>query len=374
MKLAFIKKNFSIHGGAEKYMQTLMEKLKNRAEIHVIASKWIESPCIIFHKIKSISLISFLSVLSFNWNAQKKIKSLNPDCTISFERTTFQDIYRAGEGCHIEWLKLRKQIDPLWKRFTYFINPLHLALLYIEKKLFAGTKLIIANSNMVKSQIIQNYAVPEEKIKVIYNGVDLKKFSPQNKELYRTDIRKNLSIKEFSKVIIFVGTEFGRKGLGTLIKALSFVEDEHDIKLIIIGRGRVGKFRTLAKKFEVSDKVIFIGPQKDIQKFYAAADIFVLPTMYDPFSNATIEAMASGITVITTKNNGVSEIIENGEEGFVTINILDPLELAEKIKLCLNNSKTMGIKARIKAERFSIEKAEEEFLKTISDFRNNLSI
>lgn len=229
MKLVFIKKNFSIHGGAENYMKTLIGQLGNRADIHVMAKKWVETPGITFHKINPISIGSFLSTVSFNSRVCREIKRIHADRIISFERTTCQDIYRAGDGCHREWLRLREAIEPLWKRYTFMLNPLHIALLRIERKLFSETNIIIANSNMVKSQIIKHYNVPEEKIRVVYNGVDLKKFSPANAEKYRGQVRKELSIDENTVLVLFVGSGFERKGLRTLLRAISLITPHGNI-------------------------------------------------------------------------------------------------------------------------------------------------
>ncbi|MDO9289692.1 MAG: glycosyltransferase family 4 protein [Thermodesulfovibrionales bacterium] len=387
MKLIFIKKNFSVHGGAENYMKTLIAHLRDKADIHVVAKKWIESPGITFHRIDSLSLGSFLSTIAFNAGTCRKIKTLRADCVISFERTTCQDIYRAGEGCHREWLRLREMSEPFWKKYTFMINPLHIALLRIEKQLFSDTKIIIANSNMVKSQIIRHYSIPEEKIQVIYNGVDLKRFSPLNINRHRTQAREELSINKDTGLVLFVGSGFERKGLNTLLRAISLMSGSNikgnknnppsppfskggmggfeDLKLLVIGKGNIKKFQSIAKKYGINDRVLFLGPQKEIEKFYAAADIFALPTIYDPFSNATLEAMASGLPVITTKNNGVSEIIQDGEEGFAIENPLDYNMLSEKIKSALAEHESMGRKARLRAEKFPIEKAAEEFIKII---------
>jgi len=364
MKLIFIKKNFSVYGGAENYMKTLIGHLRDKADIHVIAKKWIEIPGIIFHKINPVSLGSFLSAILFNFSVCRKIKAFKFDCTISFERTTCQDIYRAGDGCHREWLRLREMVEPRWKIYTFMINPFHLALLRIEKKVFSDTKLIIANSNMVRSQIINHYNIPDKKIKVIYNGVDLKRFASMNAETYRAMVRKELLSDENTGIILFVGSGFERKGLEMLLRAISLIKTEN-IRLIVIGKGNIKKFQSIAKKYGILDRVSFRGIQKEIEKFYAAADIFVLPTIYDPFSNATLEAMASGLPVITTRNNGASELIQNGKEGFVLENPLDFNLLAEEIKLGLAYRKTMGYRARLRAEEYPIEKAADEFMKAI---------
>lgn len=359
-KLFFIKKRFSPHGGGENYMNTLISRLKNDYEITVFSSEWAPAEGVVFEKVPVSNMWSFLSAATFNENACKMVGKARSHCTISFERTTCQDIYRAGEGCHAEWLEIRSRIEPFLKRLSFTINPLHILLLDLEKRLFSDTGLIIANSKMVKDNIIKHYAVPSEKISIIYNGVDLSRFSPENKVRWRGEIRKGLAIPEDSKVLLFVGSGFKRKGLKTFIDSLSLIRLDN-VKVLVIGKGDTGEYKAAAKRYGVHDKVIFLNPQKEIERFYAAADLFVLPTLYDPFSNATLEAMAAGIPVITTGNNGASELIEDGLEGFTMDDPLDSRVLAEKIKLALDDTAIMGERARARAERFSIEKAAGEF-------------
>ena len=371
MKLAFIKKKFSIHGGAERYLQTLIGQLKKAGhEIHLFANHWTEERGVLFHKVDVLPLSSFLSVLTFNRNVKKAIERASGfDRVVSFERTTCQDIYRAGEGCHAEWLEIRSRVETVFKKMSFRINPLHRALLSIEKRLFSDTKLIIANSKMVRDQIKKHYAVPEERMAVVYNGVDAVRFTPENRR-WRGEVRRSLGIPEDSRLLLFVGSGFERKGLGTLVKALSFLKGE-DIRAVVIGKGDEGRYGILAGKCGIPDKITFLGARQDIEKFYAAADLFVLPTLYDPFSNATLEAMASGLPVITTKTNGVAELIENGREGYVLDDPLNPRELAGRIRLSVGNLKFMGERAGEKAGQFPIERAVREFTEAIQKVNNN---
>jgi UDP-glucose:(heptosyl)LPS alpha-1,3-glucosyltransferase len=134
---------------------------------------------------------------------------------------------------------------------------------------------------------------------------------------------------------------------------------------LVIGKGESDESRQTAKRLSIEDKVSFLGPQEGIERFYAAADVFVLPTLYDPFSNACLEAMASGLPVITTRNNGAAEIIEEGMEGFITSSITDPSDLARRIIPALADAEVMGLRARAKAEQFSIDRAAREFMALI---------
>jgi UDP-glucose:(heptosyl)LPS alpha-1,3-glucosyltransferase len=362
VRLAFVKKKFSIHGGAERYLQTVIQHLKKKDhEIHIFANQWQEEGGVVFHKVSIIPLGSFLSAVTFNTHVKKAIhKNSRLHCIISFERTTYQDIYRAGEGCHAEWLEIRSRIEPPHKRLSHALNPLHISLLYLERKLFFNTRLIVANSNMVKEQILKHYAIPEEKITIIYNGIDLMRFNPKNKDLWGRAVRKSCNISDDFKVVLFVGSGFERKGLKTLIDAIRIIKKE-DVKAVVVGKGNANKYKTLAERYGIADKIVFLSPQKEIEKFYGAADLFVLPTLYDPFSNATLEAMASGLPVITTRNNGAAELIDNEKEGFVLDTTSDPEEVADKIMNSLKNLEDMGNMSRKKAEAFPIEHTIQEF-------------
>jgi UDP-glucose:(heptosyl)LPS alpha-1,3-glucosyltransferase len=378
VRLSFIKKRYSLHGGAERYLQTLIECLKKSGhEIHVFANEWTAAEGVVFHRVPIMALGSMLSTITFNVNAKKAIaRGVAPDCVISFERTTCQDVYRAGDGCHREWLSLRGSVEPWWKRASFRVNPLHLTLLSIEKKLFGRTELIIANSNMVKRQIMNHYGLPAERIRVIYNGVDLSRFSPDNRMRWREQTRNGLSIPKERKVLLFVGSGFERKGLSTLFTALSVLQktkkgSSADVRLLVVGKGNEAKFLALAAASGVGDRVIFTGPQTNVERYYAAADIFVLPTLYDPFSNSTLEALASGLPAITTAQNGASEIIDEGVDGFTVSDALDVDGLAGKIGRALSDYSVMGGSARRKAEMFPIEKAVEEFTDLINAFVRN---
>ncbi len=365
-RLFFIKKRFSLHGGAENYMKTLVDQLKRDYEITILSTHWEPADGIYFNHIPSSQFTSFLSLTTFNRNVCKAVKNNPPDCTISFERTLCQDIYRAGEGCHAEWLAIRSKLEAFYKKISFKINPLHLWLLNMERRLFSGTPCIIANSNMVKANIIKHYAVPAEKIHLLYNGVNLDRFTPENRVKWRKHIRNNLALRQDADLVLFVGSGFRRKGLQVLLEAVPLIKDKK-IQVLVIGKGPVHKFKALAARCGIADRIIFMGAQKEIEKYYSAADLFVLPTLYDPFSNATLEAMASGIPVITTRNKGAAELIENGKEGFIVNDMFDAQELATHISAALSGAGHMGEAARRKALEFSIEKTASAFAKIIDN-------
>lgn len=364
MKIALIRKNYTPYGGAENYMRQVAAGLSARGhDIHILSAGDWQDTDLHIHKIRTASSPSLLSNFQFSMNIKRFLDKEDFDSVLSFERTGHGDIYRAGDGCHKEWLKKRMEYEPFYKGISFALNPHHRMLLYLEKKTFENAGIIIANSNMVKDDIIRNYSIPPEKISVIYNGVDLQRFRPADAEK-KEGAKSSIGLQGM-KVILFVGADLDRKGLPVLLKAFSAMK-EKGVRLVAAGKKPKSRHISMAKKLGIEKDVIFRGPEKDVTKLYAAADIFVLPTIYDPFSNATLEAMASGLPVITTSGNGVSELIDNGVEGYVVDSPADPDILAKKISAALSGNKDMGKNARSKSEGFPIQRAVDEIVALIS--------
>jgi UDP-glucose:(heptosyl)LPS alpha-1,3-glucosyltransferase len=364
VKIAFIRKNYRAFGGAENYLNHVAKALKAKGhDIHVFSAENWPDNTLCVHKIGSLKKPSFISQGIFAFVSRAKIKREHFDCVISFDRTLFQDIYRAGDGCHREWLSKRKRIASMFKKASFLLNPHHHVLLYLEKKCFLNSKLIIANSNMVRGDITKHYSVSHKKIKVVYNGVDLKRFRPIDK-LKKTDMKNFFGITE-GKVILYIGADAKRKGLTTLLKAYSLLP-ARGTRVVVVGC-RNASLLSLTRNLGIDEQVTFWSNEKEIEKVYLLADVFVLPTIYDPFSNATLEAMASGLPVITTSSNGASELIDNGMQGYVLDDPLDTATLSQNISAVLQNSEHMGNKARLRAEDCSLEKAVNKIMEIISD-------
>jgi UDP-glucose:(heptosyl)LPS alpha-1,3-glucosyltransferase len=361
MKIAILRKKYTFHGGAEGFSGSFIENLANAGhEMHIFAIKWQGTAAhknIHFHKVPSITFISLLRDLTFAVSSYFLLKGQRKDFDIiqTHDKTLYQDIYRAGDGCHIEWLRQRwKRTGPAGK-LSIILNPYHWLVLALERSILKGHKFrkIIAISDMVKKNIIESYSVSPADIEVIYNGVDTEKFHPGNRVKYRSAIRQEYGLTDNDFVVLFVGSGFERKGVKYLIEAVESVNQP--VNLLIVGKGPESKFKNSAKR----QKIIFCGPQKDIYKYYAAADIFVFPTTYEPFGNVHLEALASGLPVITTKNSGAAEIIKDGVQGFVVREPEDIKAIAEKIQVLVSNRdqlESMGKNARHLAEEFTFEK------------------
>ncbi len=369
MRIGIIKQSYTPYGGAETFLARFIgELLKRGHTLDVFTESWPAREGVRVHKIKSSGSRS-ARPLNFALKAEELVGEVKPDVVISLEMTR-SDIYRYGGGCHREWLEVKNEGAGALKKLATAASPFHKAMLRLEERVFTDTRLkfVAANSKMVKADILKHYDLPEEKICVIYNGVLLADFDYPERAALRGRIRAELGIADGATVILFIGSGFERKGLGPLIRALGLIADKDPaLKLLVIGRGNIARYEAVARGAGVADRVVFAGGVKGATDYYAAGDIFALPSIYEPFSNACLEAMAAGLPVVTTRRNGVSEIIEDGVNGAICSNPTDPEELADKLALFLDKEFRVraGALARAEAEKWPIEKNIESFLELI---------
>jgi UDP-glucose:(heptosyl)LPS alpha-1,3-glucosyltransferase len=266
-----------------------------------------------------------------------------------------------------------------WARMNNYNDLRHRAIMWMEGRNLKKCKRVIVMSEKIKEEIIKWHGVGSEKIRVVYSGVDTTTFSPKNRKKYRKKIREECGVEKHDVLLLFVGNPYSRKGLDYLIKALSRVYD--NFKLLILGRDlgedRIENYLSLAKSLGIADKVIYAGFKKDIHKYFAASDIFVFPTLYEPFGLVILEAMASGLAVITSNPSycGAAELIENEKEGLLLENPRNPSEIAEKINLLLKNRKLrkeISNKAKLKAKKYNWRDVARKWLNTFESIGSKL--
>jgi UDP-glucose:(heptosyl)LPS alpha-1,3-glucosyltransferase len=173
---------------------------------------------------------------------------------------------------------------------------------------------------LVRDEITWLYGFPAKEIDVIYNGVPLSEFA--NAAAQRTQSRAALGLGADEIVVLFAGSGWARKGLPYAIAAVD-ASGIPKMRLLVAGKGNQSRYR--------GQNVKFLGEVQDVPALYAAADIFLLPTIYDPFSNACLEAAAAGLPVITTGTNGFSEIIEDGRHGSIIPDASDIISLRDAL-------------------------------------------
>lgn len=363
-KIAFIRADFDPYGGAERFTAFLMEELAARGmEIHLFARTWKPEPDAkyIVHRVPAIASPSLLRQWSFVAGVKKALKRYHFDLIQSNERTLSQHVYRAGDGVHASWLALRKARSRPIKRLALTVNPFHRYMLNLEKKMFKdpGLRAIIVNSEMVRREIIAHFQVENQKIHTIYNGVDCNRFQPDNKNLLGMPLRQQEKIAPDAKIALFVGSGYERKGVRPLLATLAQVKE--NILLWVVGKDSIAPYRKLARKLDLGERVTFWGRQQDVRPFYAAADFFVLPTLYDPFPSVALEALASGLPIIVSRQCGAAEIIEPGREGFI-LDSPEDKRLTEYLQALCRKGETMAAAARRCAEIYPKERTVRETL------------
>ena len=339
MKIALVIRRFVPIGGAERACANLAKGLLARGhEVHVLSQKVQPIPGI---TPRQVPPDGFTASSGFDANCRKILDKEPFDIVHSFTRTTRQDILRLGGGIHKEFLL---RTDPTYSaigRFFRRLRPKQRHELKLEEEgLQKGT--LVAVSNRVRDETILHYDVDPKRIRVIYNGVDLEEFKPNPEARHNVRLLWDM-IEENDYVLIFSGTGFRRKGLATAVAA---IDRNPRAFLVVAGDG----------PRSMHPRVIFLGRRVDINHIYAAADALILPTLYDPFPNAALEAMACGIPAIISRVAGVSEIIDG--DSIVVDKARDVDGFAGAVRRLEDPEirKPMGEAARKKAEQFTLQR------------------
>ena len=207
---------------------------------------------------------------------------------------------------------------------------------------------------MVAEEIRSEYGVAQEKLRVVYNGVDLLKFSRENVAKFRESVRNEFLIPQDAPLVLYVGSGYQRKGVAPLLKAMAQPElRAAGAWLAVVGADKhLERYRKLAENLKVADRVVFAGAQKDVAAWYGAADVFALPTQYDPCPNAALEALACGLPTLTSPTCGVAELITSPLAGAV-VSPQDPAAMALELVRLLEASRWPDAIA-VKAARHSV--------------------
>lgn len=330
LSIVFVRRGYSPTGGAEAYLKRLARGVIEAGhDVQLVATNdWPHGEW----PFGSITHLRSKSPIEFATELERMRTQFRFDVLFSLERVWSCDVYRAGDGVHRAWLERRRKFELPLKRFVRSLSSKHQDLLRLEQSLLSGgnAKRVIAGSQMVKGEIINLYGYPADKIDIIRNGVPLKKFrfDPELRE----KSREELNLKPDQIALLFAGSGWERKGLLFAMQAAALCKNSK-MRLLVAGRGNARLYKTRRLRFWREEPVRFLGEVADMLRVYSAADIFILPTMYDPFSNACLEATACGLPVITTCSNGFSEIIENGVHGSIVDHAGDLLALRDAIRL-----------------------------------------
>ena len=306
LTICFARRGYSGSGGAESYLKRLAEGVSKSGYPPRLytTDDWPEND----QSFGRVIRLGSKSPLGFANELEKLRENSRDEVLISLERVCRCDVYRAGDGVHQAWLDRRDKYEMPWRKFARRFQGKHRELLRLEESLLQerGAERVIANSRMVKNEIVDLYNYRPDRIDVVPNGIPLEQF--RFDPLAKTQTRHELGLGTEEVAILFAGTGWERKGLRFAIDALKACENSK-LRLFVAGKGNVARYHT--------EQVSFLGEVADLRPVYAAADFFILPTIYDPFSNACLEALASGLPVITTRANGFSEVMEDRIHGSI---------------------------------------------------------
>ncbi|MCI5052899.1 MAG: glycosyltransferase family 4 protein [Simkaniaceae bacterium] len=337
----------------EKYADRLSKAFLERGyKVHFFTETPMKNTGpITYHVAKSSGIFGYQKIRSFDKSCSAFLKNNDFDIVFGLDRNSTQTHIRAGNGVHRAYMDIRQALDSSFKKLTSPINPLNRTILDIEQKSFEHPDLrkIICNSNMVKKQILSYYDVNPDKIEVIHNGVEWSEMEqdflnwPEKKWKNASD----LNLDPHTYHYLFVGNGYERKGLTILLHAMSLIR-HLDIHLSVVGKEKkLGRFIRLANSLGLGKKVTFFGEQSSLTPFYQIADSLIIPSLYDPCANVTMEALAMGLFVISSKTNGGHEIL-TPENGNVIPSMYDLEAIVEGLVNAFNTPKSFLLSKQIR--------------------------
>jgi UDP-glucose:(heptosyl)LPS alpha-1,3-glucosyltransferase len=209
----------------------------------------------------------------------------------------------------------------------------------MERQFADRGQLVLALSQMVARDYERYHQIPRERIRLVYNGVDTERFSPDHRGAHRETVRRRLGVGPDEVLFLFVGHDFRRKGLVPAMRAMGrLVRAGRPVRLAVVG-GRernIRRHEAYCRRHGLAGAVRFAGRIDDSVPYYAAGDVYVLPTFYDPCSLGVLEAVASGLPSITTRFNGAGEMLSDGRDGYVLADPADDAALAARMEELLD--------------------------------------
>lgn len=367
IRLAIVRQRYNPYGGAERFVATALAALARHnvdLSLTLLTRKWDSGE-------QSQRVIRcdppYIGRLARDWSFARCVRGVMAserfDLVQSHERIAGCDIFRAGDGVHAAWLQQRQRRQGTVARQLSALSPWHRYTLAAEREMFLDSRLraVICISELVRQDILRHYPVAPEKLHVIYNGIDLERYHPGLADEHRQAVRTRYAVPSDAPLYIYVGSGFERKGVAPLLQAFS-TSALQEARLLVVGKEkRLVAYREQAARLGLADRVIFTGGVDDVRPLYAAADAFVLPTLYEPLSNAVLEALACGLPCVVSDQCGAAELISPGINGYVC-DPLDVAQLADALVRLLDPAPAMRLAARQAVEPYGVTAMSERLI------------
>jgi UDP-glucose:(heptosyl)LPS alpha-1,3-glucosyltransferase len=340
MKIAFCYESvLPARGGCETYISDLARRLAaDDHEVHLFACQWDEKalpPGLHYHRLSRPLGPRFLRPWLFGRSCLRALQDAEPLISIGFNKTWGQDILYPQGGLHVASAEcnLRKHRGGLTRALAHVIkavDPAHWSFSLLERRQYLGTRrpLIVVNSNLVRHHFAHYYGVDGDEVHVVRSAIDPGRFVEHDRPRRRLEWRQKWGIGPEETVALFVAMNYRLKGLEPLMHALRRVPRGQPFRLLVAGSPRTRAFERLAARLGVADRVRFIGYCPETRNCYFASDFLVHPTFYDPCSLVVLEALACGLSAITSRYNGASELLDPPHDGYAVRNPHDHAQLA----------------------------------------------
>ncbi|HUL33972.1 MAG TPA: glycosyltransferase family 4 protein [Candidatus Eisenbacteria bacterium] len=244
-----------------------------------------------------------------------------PDADAIVVHIVFHEFFRLVHS----GLRLREATFSTWPVVLHRLLYYRL-IMFLENRIYRNRKVrLAAVSRLTATELATHFERSD--VAVIPNAVDLARFNPSDRRSRRKAVRGELQLAENEFVLLLVGNDWKKKGISALLDALGAIP-EIPWRLIVVGRDDRTPYLKRIRALNLQDRILFLNPSSDILKFYAAADVYAGPSLHDSFALPPLEAMACGLPVITSSQNGGSQIITEGLDGFVLPNPEDSRALA----------------------------------------------
>jgi UDP-glucose:(heptosyl)LPS alpha-1,3-glucosyltransferase len=340
MRIAFCYENvLPARGGCETYIADLARHLVDDGhEVHLYACHWDAAAlpgALQYHALSVPRGPRFLRPWRFAAACEQALRGAAHHVSIGFDKTWGQDVLYPQGGLHSASAayNLRKYRRPLMRGLAWLVKSLDLAhwsFTRLERRqyLAANRPLVVVNSHMVARHFEHYYDIDPEELRVVPSAIDSGRFCEHDRPRRRLEWREQWGIGPEETVGLFVAMNYRLKGLEPLLHAVRHMPSWPPFRLLVVGNARTRSYERLARRLGISPAVRFLGPRRDVQNCYFAADFLVHPTFYDPCSLVVLEALACGLPVITTRCNGASELLTPPREGYVIANPHDHTRLA----------------------------------------------
>lgn len=334
-------------GGCETYIAALARRLvADGHQVHLYACRWDATALperLHYHQIQTPGGPRFLRPWLFGSACVKALAAAQHQVSIGFDKTWGQDILYPQGGLYVasmaqNFLKHRQPWLRHLARCMKVFDLTHWSYKMIERRQYLGATrpLVIAISEMVRGHFEHYYGIDGDDLRVVRIATDPHRFDEHDRPRRRVEQREQWGFRPDDVVMLFAGMNYRLKGLEPLLRAAALLPRESPFRVLVVGGPQTGRFKGLAKRLQIGERVHFAGYCSDMRNAYFASDFFVHPTFYDPCSHVVPEAMACGLPVITTRYNGASELMHPPKEGLVIDDPHDHARLANCMQQMLD--------------------------------------